>query len=246
MYINSIWKLSKEELTKAWQVTCAAFLVFTFAFIATTEFYNMYITPADSTVEVLSKYGSTGNEVRNIQKKLKELGYYKGSVDGIYGSRTKTAVTKFQRNCGITADGIAGPKTLLYLGLGGSSGGGSYGGYSSADYNLLARLISAEARGETYTGQVAVGAVVLNRVAHASFPDSIAGVVYQSGAFDCVRDSNWYADVTETAKRAAKDALNGWDPSGGAIYYFNPATATSSWIWGRPQITKIGNHIFCR
>lgn len=245
MYINSIGKSSKEKRIRIRKSACALFLVFTFAFIVAAEFYNIYITPPDKSVQVLSKYGSTGNEVRSIQKKLKELGYYTGSVDGIYGSGTKSAVTKFQKNCGITADGVAGPKTLKYLGLGTSSGG-SYGGYSSADYNLLARLISAEARGETYTGQVAVGAVVLNRVAHASFPDSISGVVYQSGAFDCVRDSNWYSSVTDSAKRAAKDALNGWDPSGGAIYYFNPSTATSSWIWSRPQITKIGNHIFCK
>lgn len=235
----------KQKIFRYRQIVCAVALIFTFTFIITAEFYNMYISPNDETVEALSKYGSTGDEVRSIQKKLKELGYYTGSVDGIYGSGTKNAVIKFQKNCGITADGIAGAKTLKYLGLG-SSSSSSYGGYSSADYNLLARLISAEARGETYTGQVAVGAVVLNRVAHASFPDSISGVIYQSGAFDCVRDSNWYSTVTDSAKRAAKDALNGWDPSGGAIYYFNPATATSSWIWSRPQITKIGNHIFCK
>ena len=196
-------------------------------------------------VQVLSKYGSTGEEVRRIQKKLKELGYNPGTVDGVYGSRTKNAVIAFQKHCGLTADGIAGPKTLLYLGLG-SGTGSSSGKYTAADLNLLARLISAEARGESYTGQVAVGAVVLNRVAHSSFPDTISGVVYQNGAFSCVRDSNWYAAVTDSAKRAARDAINGWDPTGGAIYYYNPSTAKSAWIRKRQITTYIGNHVFCK
>ncbi len=196
-------------------------------------------------VQVLSKYGSTGEEVRRIQKKLKELGYNPGTVDGVYGSRTKNAVIAFQKHCGLTADGIAGPKTLLYLGLG-SGTGSSSGKYTAADLNLLARLISAEARGESYTGQVAVGAVVLNRVAHSSFPDTISGVIYQNGAFSCVRDSNWYAAVTDSAKRAARDAINGWDPTGGAIYYYNPSTAKSAWIRKRPITTYIGNHVFCK
>lgn len=199
----------------------------------------------EDAVQTLSKYGSTGEEVRKIQKKLKELGYSIGTVDGIYGSRTKNAVIAFQKHCGIAADGIAGPKTLLYLGLGSSSGSSS-GKYTAADLNLLARLISAEARGESYTGQVAVGAVVLNRVAHSSFPDTISGVIYQNGAFSCVRDSNWYAAVTDSAKRAAKEAMNGWDPTGGAIYYYNPSTATSAWIRKRPITTYIGNHVFCK
>lgn len=194
-------------------------------------------------VSVLSKLGSRGDEVRKIQKKLKELGLYSGSVDGIYGTGTQNAVKKFQKNCGLTVDGIAGSKTLLYLGLGSSA---SSSGYSSSDVSLLAKIISAEARGESYTGQVAVGAVVLNRVSHSSFPDTVAGVVYQKGAFDAVTDSNWNAQVTSSAKKAAQDALNGWDPTGGAIYYYNPATAKSKWILSRPVITTIGNHVFCK
>ncbi len=190
----------------------------------------------------LSKYGSTGSEVRQIQTKLKSLGYYNGSVDGIYGTQTQNAVRSFQRSVGITVDGIAGPQTLLYMGL----GGGSSGGYSSSDVQLIARVISAEARGESYTGQVAVGAVILNRVAHPSFPDTVSGVVYQSGAFSCVYDSNWYASVTDTAKRAAQDAVNGWDPTGGAIYYYNPSKTSSSWMRSRPVTTVIGNHVFCK
>lgn len=201
-----------------------------------------YFIPKDQSVETLSKYGSTGSEVRQIQTKLKSLGYYKGSVDGIYGTGTKNAVIAFQRNCGLKTDGIAGPKTLLYLGI--TSGSGST--YTESDINLLAKLISAEARGESYTGQVAVGAVVLNRVAHSSFPDTISGVVYQKGAFSCVTDSNWYVATAESSKRAARDALNGWDPTGGAIYYYNPSTATSSWIRTRPKIITIGKHVFCK
>lgn len=199
--------------------------------------------------QTLSKIGSRGEEVRQVQKKLKELGLYSGSVDGIYGVNTQKAVRQFQKNCGITADGIAGPKTLLYLGLGSGSGSGtssSAGGYSSSDIYLLAKVIGAEARGESYTGQVAVGAVVLNRVRHSSFPDSISGVVYQSGAFSCVRDSNWSVEPNDTAKKAARDAINGWDPTGGAIYYYNPAKTSNQWIRKRPVITTIGKHVFCK
>lgn len=193
----------------------------------------------DLSEPALSSFGSSGEEVRQIQKKLRSLGFYNGAVDGVYGTGTKRAVTAFQKSCGIKADGIAGPTTLLYLGLSSSSG------YSSSDVWLLAKLIAAEARGENYRGQVAVGAVVLNRVSHASFPDSISGVIYQKGAFDCVRDSNWNISPTETAKRAAREALNGWDPTGGAIYYYNPKTASNGWIRTRPVLTVIGNHTFC-
>lgn len=196
-------------------------------------------------IYAVSKYGSTGNEVRQIQQKLRDLGFYKGSVDGIYGSQTQSAVKQFQKSVGITADGIAGSKTLLYLGLGGSSGGNSTQ-YSNSDVELLAKVISAEARGESYEGQVAVGAVILNRVAHPSFPDSISGVVYQSGAFSCVYDSNWYEPVSAASKKAATDAINGWDPSGGAIYYFNPAKTSDSFMHSRPVITIIGSHRFCK
>ena len=203
--------------------------------------YTLYAEVTDeASAETLSKVGSRGDEVRRIQKKLKELGYYTGTVDGIFGARTQSAVKAFQRNCGITADGIAGPTTLLYLGLSSQQSSAS-----SSDSYLLAKLIAAEARGESYTGQVAVGAVVLNRVDHASFPDSIAGVIYQSGAFSCVKDSNWSVEPNATSLKAAKDALNGWDPTGGAIYYYNPKTATSKWIRSRPVICSIGNHVFC-
>lgn len=206
--------------------------------------YNIVENHNRDSVYVLSKYGSTGNEVKSIQKKLRELGFYSGSVDGIYGSQTQSAVKKFQKSVGITADGIAGKNTLLYLGLGGSSSNSTT--YSNADVELLGKVISAEARGESYEGQVAVGAVILNRVAHPSFPDSISGVVYQNGAFSCVNDSNWYQPVAESAKKAATDALNGWDPTGGAIYYYNASKTTNSFMHSRPVLTVIGNHKFCK
>lgn len=195
--------------------------------------------------EVLSKVGSRGDEVRRIQSKLKSLGYFNGTVDGIYGTKTQSAVKRYQKSVGITADGVAGPKTLLYLGLG-SSSASSTGGYSSSDVYLLAKVIAAEARGESYTGQVAVGAVVLNRVDSSSFPDTVSGVVYQAGAFSAVRDSNWSVAPDATSRKAAQDALNGWDPSGGALYYYNPAKTSNQWIRTRPVITTIGRHVFCR
>ncbi len=201
----------------------------------------------DESVQTLSKLGSRGQEVRLVQQKLKSLGYYKGSVDGIYGVQTKNAVTAFQRNCGITADGIAGPKTLKYLGLGSSSSASaSSGKYSSNDVTLLAKLIAAEARGESYTGQVAVGAVVLNRVKHSSFPDTVSGVIYQKGAFSAVNDSNWSVAPSETSRKAAQDCINGWDPSGGAIYYYNPKKTSNSFMLSRPVVKTIGNHVFCK
>lgn len=206
--------------------------------------YLIYTKNQDSTYAV-SRLGSSGNEVKSIQRKLSSLGYYKGSIDGVYGNATKSAVTAFQRNCGITADGICGNQTLLYLGLGGG-GSANNTSYSSSDVELLGKVISAEARGESYEGQVAVGAVILNRVKHPSFPDSLSGVVYQKGAFSCVNDSNWYQPVSETSKRAATDALNGWDPSGGAIYYFNPAKTNDAFMHSRPVVKVIGSHKFCK
>ena len=195
----------------------------------------------------LYKKGSSGATVTEIQTRLKAWGYYTGSVDGTYGSQTEKAVRYFQQSNGLSVDGQAGSETLAALGLPADSGGGpgSSGGGNSGDVDLLARLISAESRGEPYEGQVAVGAVVLNRVNHASFPNSISEVIYQSGAFSCLYDGQFDQPVAESSYRAARDALNGWDPSNGAIYYFNPATATSSWIWSRPAIVTIGKHMFC-
>ncbi len=199
------------------------------------------ISFTENTAFALSKIGSRGQEVINIQTRLKNWGYYTGYVDGIYGWRTANAVKSFQRKHGLTADGIAGPATLSKIGL----PTGSTSSYSK-DVNLLAMIINGEARGESYTGQVAVGAVVLNRVRHSSFPNTIAGVIYQPGAFTAVDDGQINKPIESSCFNAARDALNGWDPSGGAIYYYNPATATSSWIWSRPVITRIGKHVFCK
>lgn len=199
------------------------------------------------TLETLSKYGSRGSEVTQIQTKLKRWGYYTGSIDGIYGTQTLNAVKYFQRKNGLTADGIAGPATLKAMGITTSSSTSSSSSSSyNSNLNLLSRLIYGEARGEPYTGQVAVGAVVMNRVKSSSFPNTIAGVIYQSGAFDVVSDGQINLTPNSTAKKAAQDALNGWDPSYGAIYYFNPSTATNKWIWSRPMTVTIGKHRFCK
>ena len=220
-------------------------IILTLAIFAASTGYIVADNYYESTKQVLSKLGSQGEEVRQIQKKLKSLGFFNGTVDGIYGVKTRSAIRKFQTSVGIKADGIAGPKTLLYLGLGSGSSGSS-GGFSSSDIYLLAKVIAAEARGESYTGQVAVGAVVLNRVDSSSFPDTVSGVVYQSGAFSAVTDSNWSVAPDATSRKAAQDAINGWDPSGGALYYYNPSKTSNRWIRTRPVITTIGSHIFCR
>ena len=217
-------------------------LVITFI---TFLYYQIFLAE-NNQVQALSKYGSRGDEVRQIQTKLKRWGYYDGNVDGIYGSQTLAAVKYFQRKNGLSVDGIAGPKTLEAMGIFNSSNSSSGSSASSNDLNLLSRLIYAEARGEPYTGQVAVGAVVLNRVKSSSFPNTISGVIYQSGAFSVVNDGQINLTPNETARKAAQDALNGWDPSYGSLYYFNPNTATSSWIWSRPHTVTIGNHRFCK
>ena len=201
----------------------------------------MIITLAQDAAAASFRKGSSGETVTQIQKKLKNWGYYNGVIDGVYGSKTEEAVKAFQAKNGLTADGVAGAKTLAALGISASSGASS----QSNDLNLLAKVISAEARGEPYKGQVAVGAVILNRVKHPSFPNTLSGVVYQPWAFTCMHDGQINEKVTDSAYKAARDAMNGYDPSGGAIYYFNPATATSSWIWSRQTIVVIGKHRFC-
>ena len=206
---------------------------------------NIFIIALAQTAAAdLYKKGSSGEVVTQVQTRLKNWGYYFGSVDGVYGSKTEEAVRYFQRKNGLSVDGQVGNQTLAALGLN-PSGTVSAGQNRSGDLYLLARLISAEARGEPYVGQVAVGAVVLNRVEHPSFPNSISSVIYQPGAFSCLDDGQFDQPVADSAYKAAQDALGGWDPSGGAIYYFNPATATSAWIWSRPLLTTIGKHRFC-
>ena len=213
--------------------------------ITTFLLYNIYLREDSNSSYALSKYGSRGEEVRQIQTKLKRWGYYSGNVDGIYGSQTLAAVKWFQSKNGLSVDGIAGPKTLAAMGIMGTSNNTS-SSTSNSDLNLLARLVYAEARGEPYTGQGAVAAVVLNRVKNSSFPNSVAGVIYQKGAFSVVDDGQINLTPNQTAYSAARDAINGWDPTYGAIYYFNPKTATNGWIWSRPVTVVIGNHRFCK
>lgn len=194
----------------------------------------------------VSKSGSKGEEVRKIQTKLKNWGYYSGSVDGIFGWQTESAVRSFQKKNGLKVDGIAGTQTLNAMGIfTSSSSSGQAQSPNDANIELLARVINGEARGEPYEGQVAVGAVVLNRVDHPSFPNSISGVVYQKGAFTAVDDGQINAEMYASSRRAARDAINGWDPTGGAIYYYNPRTATNQWIRTREVICTIGQHVFC-
>ena len=234
-----MFKKAKNRLVKDKKMFIILFIL-SLIFIV----YNVFFR-GDETL-ALSKYGSRGSEVTQIQTKLKRWGYYTGSIDGIYGSQTLAAVKYFQRKNGLTVDGIAGTKTLQAMGIYTSSSSSSSSANNSSNLNLLARLVYGEARGEPYTGQVAVAAVVLNRVKSSSFPNTVSGVIYQAGAFSVVSDGQINLTPNQTAYNAARDALDGWDPSYGSIYYFNPNTATSSWIWSRPHVITIGNHRFCK
>ncbi len=216
-------------------------LVFTFAF-SIAGIGLTYSKPDLMRNEIVAEAATTKAENRTIQTKLKRWGYYTGAIDGIYGPLTKKAVRYFQSKNGLTVDGIVGPKTAAALGMSLSSSGSAT--QSSNDLNLLAKCVYAEARGEPYTGQVAVAAVVLNRVKSASFPNTIAGVIYQPYAFTAVNDGQINLTPNQTAYKAAQDALNGWDPTYGCLYYYNPATATSSWIWSRQTVLTIGKHVF--
>ena len=200
------------------------------------------------------RQGSTGSEVKEVQRRLKQWGYYSGSVDGVFGAGTKKAVIAFQKKNGLTADGVVGKSTYAALGMNdsynalngkspSSSGSGS-SNYTSSDLYLMAKAIYAEGRGESYTGQVAIGAVIMKRVKSPSFPNSISGVIYQKGAFTAVADGQINLEPNQTAYNAAKDAMNGWDPTYGCLYYYNPAVATSAWIFNRQTVTVIGKHVF--
>ena len=221
-------------------------IILSFVFIVAFAFTGLNLTKPKiidlKDKEIVSDAATTTAENRTIQTKLKRWGYYNGAVDGIYGSQTRAAVRYFQQKNGLAVDGIVGPKTAAALGMTLSSSASSQ---SSSDLYLLAKCVYAEARGEPYTGQVAVAAVILNRVKNPSFPNTISGVIYQKGAFTAVTDGQINLTPNSTAYKAAQDALNGWDPTYGCIYYYNPATATSSWIWSRQTVVTIGNHVFC-
>ncbi|WP_142414358.1 spore cortex-lytic enzyme [Hathewaya massiliensis] len=223
-------------------------IIINISFLIVFKNSNLNKNVIEETQTTAYSYGSTSDTVRTIQSKLKNWGYYGGSVDGIYGYGTYTAVKKFQEKNGLNVDGVVGTATLNALGINEKSAGGNYRTYNSnnSDLMLLARLINGEARGEPYEGQVAVGAVVLNRTRSPQFPSSVAGVIYQPGAFTATVDGQIDAELEQTSINAARDALNGWDPSGGALYYFNPAKTTNKWIWSRPLIKIIGKHRFCQ
>jgi len=191
-------------------------------------------------------WGDRGSEVRLVQQRLRQYGYLDGPADGVFGPATYEAVLWFQRKNGLKADGVAGPATLAALGITLSSSGSvsANAHYNESEIYTLARLVHAEARGEPYVGKVAVAAVVLNRVKSAAFPNTVSGVIYQAGAFDCVSDGQINLTPDSDSLRAARDAMNGWDPTGGCIYYYNPATATSAWIWSREVRLQIGAHSF--
>lgn len=231
---------------------CISIMLFGLAFIL---YYGVEFETA--TAQQTLYWGARGEDVRSVQQKLKDWYYLDGSVDGVFGQATYDAVIKFQKKNGLVADGAVGAETYKELGLykGGSSGSSSGNSGKkeetktdtstrNSDVELLARAITGESRGEPYNGQVAVGAVILNRVKNASFPNTISGVVYQPGAFTAVSDGQINLSVQESCRKAAKDALNGWDPTYGCIYYWNPATATSKWIWSREVSVKIGKHWF--
>lgn len=239
------------ELYKRLLLIISVAIIIVFALL----FSPYVIKPSPDSLTTLSKYGSYSNEVRQIQTRLSAWGYYQGSIDGDYGYLTYSAVKLFQQKNGLDVDGIAGPQTLAALGI--ASGDDSYKNANnntthentssdSGDVQLLARLIHGEARGEPYEGKVAVGAVVLNRVSDSRFPKTLSGVIYQPGAFDAVADGQINLAPDSSSLSAARDAMNGWDPSYGCVYYYNPSTATSSWIWSRPIMVVIGNHNFAK
>jgi N-acetylmuramoyl-L-alanine amidase len=202
------------------------------------------------------RVGSRGGDVYELQGRLKFLGYYGGKIDGNFGWTTRRAVTWFQWKFGLKSDGKVGGKTKLRLWQATKTwrpGGGttsapvqSSKGFSAQEIRLLSQAVYSESRGEPYIGQVAVAAVILNRLDDKNFPHTISGIIFQPLAFEAVADGQIWLSPNASARKAVMDAINGWDPSGGAIYYFNPATATSKWIWNRPQIKRIGKHLFCR
>ena len=221
-----------QSLVQALIIVLTAMLIL---FISSAVYVN-------DTQTTLSQVGSSGAEVRAIQEKLKERGLFNVGVTGYYGEQTRAAVLRFQKQQGIKQTGVAGPATLKALGI----SIGSIPSATQANVNLLARIISAEARGEPYTGQVAVGAVVLNRIKHPSFPDTLSGVIYQNGAFTAIVDGQFNEPITDSAYNAAKDALNGWDPTGGCIYYYNPSKTSNAYMHSKPTVMVIGSHRFCK
>lgn len=257
---------TKKKILAMAVATLAVMTVGAFASLHNTNDIHANANGANTATEqeyaveaAVLKQGSSGQEVKEVQRRLKLWGYYNGAVDGSFGAGTRNAVIAFQKKNGLKADGVVGKSTYKALGMtksyeilangnagntGNSQHTGGVNGFSSSEVYLLAKTIYAEGRGEPYVGQVAIGAVVLNRVRNKNFPNTISGVVYQKHAFTAVSDGQINLTPNDTAMKAAREAINGWDPTGGALYYYNPAVATSSWIFDRQTITVIGKHIF--
>jgi N-acetylmuramoyl-L-alanine amidase len=226
----------------------------------------LFIVPDQEKVDAFSnqvvQQGAVGEDVIELQSRLKYIGFYNGNIDGVFGWGTYWALRNFQYEFGLPIDGLAGQKTKDKLvkstkynkqqtqaqtGQNKPAPAANVpNGYSQNDIQLMANAVHGESRGEPYIGQVAVAAVILNRVQSSSFPNTVSGVIFEPRAFTAVADGQIWLTPNETSKKAVIDAINGWDPTGEAIYYFNPDTATSGWIWGRPQIKQIGKHIFCK
>lgn len=240
---------------KKWYLLFAAMLLAVFSLTTI-----MPKQSAEAFSKVIRKVGSSGSDVREMQGRLKYLGYYTGKIDGQFGWRSYWALRNFQYKFGMKVDGVLGPKTKLKLYNASKNWRPGATGtkiapkknvkhtvkIASNDLKIMANAVYGEARGEPYIGQVAIAAVILNRTHHPSFPKTPAGVIFEPRAFTAVADGQIWLTPNAKAKKAVQDAMKGWDPTGGAIYYFNPDTATSAWIWSRPQIKRIGNHIFCR
>ncbi len=218
---------------------------------------------AEAFTNQVIQHGAVGEDVIELQSRLKHIGFYTGKIDGVFGWRTYWALRNFQYEFGLPIDGIAGKDTKAKLvkttkynakGAGGKNTSAPAkptatnvpNGFSQNDIKLMSNAVYGEARGEPYEGQVAVAAVILNRLESSTFPDTISGVIFEPLAFTAVADGQIWLTPNDTARKAVMDAINGWDPTGNATYYFNPETATSKWIWSRPQIKRIGKHIFCK
>lgn len=219
--------LTRRERALQWILAMTVFALF------------VLITSAEADVY----WGSKGSQVTLVQRTLKQYGYFNGTVDGVFGKDTYDAVVLFQRRNGLNVDGVVGRTTADALGIS-LSGTVAASGYNESESYLLGRLVHGEARGEPYVGKVAVAAVVLNRVRSPLFPNTVSGVIYQAGAFDAVSDGQIWLTPDADSIRAARDALNGWDPTGGCLYYYNPVTATNGWIWSRTIQLSIGKHNF--
>lgn len=220
-----------KEINSFYKITLSALIIFSI------------ILGAKNTVSipVYSGQGSKGTEVEEIQKALKERGLFKGEITGYFGTATETALKAYQKKNNLPETGIADETTLKKLGI----SIGAIPSATKANINLLARIISAEGRGESYVGQVAIGAVICNRIEHPSFPDTLQGVIYQNNAFTAITDGQFNKPVAESAYYAARDALSGWDPTGGCVYYFNPKKTNDSFMHSREVVKIIGDHYFC-